>query len=63
LYLAYCEAAFLDRYIGDVQLILAKSATRRVLFDEPWNLVRGTNGTAAADSHRDHRGRQLCGDG
>ena len=37
LYLAYCEAAFLDRHIGDVQLLLAKSATRRVLFDEPWN--------------------------
>ena len=36
LYLGYCEAAFLDRHIGDVQLLLAKSASRRVLFDEPW---------------------------
>ena len=36
LYLGYCEAAFLERHIGDVQLLLAKSATRRVLFGEPW---------------------------
>ena len=36
LYLGYCEAAFLERHIGDVQLLLAKSANRRVLFDEPW---------------------------
>ena len=36
LYFGYCEAAFLERHIGDVQLLLAKSANRRVLFDEPW---------------------------
>ena len=36
LYLGYCEAAFLERHIGNVQLLLAKSAKRRVLFDEPW---------------------------
>jgi cyclopropane-fatty-acyl-phospholipid synthase len=36
LYLGYCEAAFLERHIGDVQLLFAKSANRRVLFDEPW---------------------------
>ena len=36
LYLGYCEAAFLDRHVGDVQLLLARSANRRVLFDEPW---------------------------
>jgi cyclopropane-fatty-acyl-phospholipid synthase len=36
LYLGYCEAAFLDRHIGDVQLLLAKAGNRRVLFGEPW---------------------------
>jgi cyclopropane-fatty-acyl-phospholipid synthase len=37
LYLGYCEAAFQDRHIGDVQLLLSKAANRRVLFDEPWS--------------------------
>jgi cyclopropane-fatty-acyl-phospholipid synthase len=36
LYLGYCEAAFLDRHIGDVQLLLTKDANRRVLYGEPW---------------------------
>lgn len=36
LYLAFCEAAFLDRHINTVQLLLAKAANRRVLFGEPW---------------------------
>jgi cyclopropane-fatty-acyl-phospholipid synthase len=36
LYLGYCEAAFLDRHIGDVQLLLTKAANRRVLYGEPW---------------------------
>ncbi len=40
LYLAYCEAAFLERHIGDVQLVLAKAANRRVLFGEPWGEAR-----------------------
>lgn len=35
LYLGYCEAAFLDRHIGDVQLLLSKAATPRVLYGEP----------------------------
>ena len=37
LYLGYCEAAFLDRHIGDVQLVLAKAGNRRVLVGEPWD--------------------------
>jgi cyclopropane-fatty-acyl-phospholipid synthase len=37
LYLGYCEAAFLDRHIGDVQLVLTKDASRRVLYGEPWD--------------------------
>jgi len=48
LYLAYCEAAFLDRHIGDVQLLLAKSASRRVMFDEPWD--RGAAFSAATEA-------------
>jgi cyclopropane-fatty-acyl-phospholipid synthase len=40
LYLAYCEAAFLERHIGDVQLVLAKAANRRVLVGEPWEEAR-----------------------
>lgn len=36
LYLGYCEAAFLERHIGNVQLVLAKAVNRRVLFGEPW---------------------------
>ena len=48
LYLAYCEAAFLERHIGDVQLLLTRTATRRVLFDEPWAVQRVRN-TATAD--------------
>lgn len=35
LYLGYCEAAFESRQIGDVQLLLAKTPSRRPLFDEP----------------------------
>ena len=36
LYLGYCEGAFLDRHIGDVQLLLTKANSRRVLYGEPW---------------------------
>lgn len=36
LYLAYCEAAFLERHAGDFQLLLTKNNSSRVLFNEPW---------------------------
>jgi cyclopropane-fatty-acyl-phospholipid synthase len=36
LYLGYCEAAFHDRHIGDVQLLFTKAANRRMLYGEPW---------------------------
>ena len=36
LYLAYCEAAFLERHAGDFQLVLTKNNSARVLFNEPW---------------------------
>ena len=35
LYFAYCEAAFLERHAGDVQILLVKNGTSRVLFNEP----------------------------
>jgi cyclopropane-fatty-acyl-phospholipid synthase len=35
-YLAYCEGAFLERHIGDFQLILTKNHNPRTLFQEPW---------------------------
>jgi cyclopropane-fatty-acyl-phospholipid synthase len=35
-YLAYCEGAFLERHIGDFQLLLTKSHSQRTLFQEPW---------------------------
>ena len=35
-YLGYCEGAFRERYIGDVQLVLAKVGTQRPLVSEPW---------------------------
>jgi cyclopropane-fatty-acyl-phospholipid synthase len=35
LYLAYCEAGFLERHISDVQIVLAKPAWRGRLEDRP----------------------------
>ncbi len=34
-YLAYCEAAFLERYISDVQLVISKVTNRNSLMNEP----------------------------
>jgi cyclopropane-fatty-acyl-phospholipid synthase len=36
LYLAYCEAAFLERHAGTFQLLLIKNNSPRLLFNEPW---------------------------
>jgi cyclopropane-fatty-acyl-phospholipid synthase len=35
-YLAYCEGAFLERHVGDAQLLLVKNGTPAALFNEPW---------------------------
>jgi cyclopropane-fatty-acyl-phospholipid synthase len=35
-YLAYCEAAFRERHIGDVQLVLTKNYNASGLLGEPW---------------------------
>ena len=42
LYLAYCEAAFLERHAGLFQMLLVKNGARRALFNEPWSDVGGT---------------------
>ncbi len=43
-YLAFCEGAFYERHISDVQLLLTKNYNRRPLFQEPWRLVRESPG-------------------
>jgi len=35
-YLAYCEGAFLERHVGDSQLLLTKCGSPAALFNEPW---------------------------
>jgi cyclopropane-fatty-acyl-phospholipid synthase len=35
-YLTYCEGAFLERHIGDFQLLLTKNHSPAALFNEPW---------------------------
>jgi cyclopropane-fatty-acyl-phospholipid synthase len=35
-YLAYCEGAFLERHIGDFQLVLTKNHNPNPLYREPW---------------------------
>ena len=35
-YLGYCEGAFLERHVGDFQLLLTKNHNPRTLFQEPW---------------------------
>ena len=38
-YLAYCEGAFLERYIGDVQIVLSKVTNRTRLWNEPGSVA------------------------
>ena len=37
LYLASCEATFLERHTGLFQMVLLKNGAQRVLFNEPWS--------------------------
>jgi cyclopropane-fatty-acyl-phospholipid synthase len=39
-YLAFCEGAFLERHISDVQLMLTKNYNPKTLFQEPWQQQR-----------------------
>ena len=47
LYLAYCEAAFLERHVGVFQLVLTKNNSTRALFNEPW-MTTGADASAVA---------------
>ena len=40
-YLAYCEGAFRERRIGDVQLVLTKNSNPSTLYGEPWSEAAG----------------------
>lgn len=46
LYLAWCEAAFLERHTGVYHLVLNKNYSRAALFNEPW--LREREATSAA---------------
>jgi cyclopropane-fatty-acyl-phospholipid synthase len=39
-YLAYCEGAFRERHVSDVQLMLTKTGNQAYLLDEPWTATR-----------------------
>jgi cyclopropane-fatty-acyl-phospholipid synthase len=39
-YLSFCEGAFHERHISDLQLLLTKNYNPRPLFQEPWRLVQ-----------------------
>ena len=65
LYLAFCEAAFLERHCGDYQLVLVKAANKRVLFDEPWqrgnSRGRSLTATAVQMLHAEGAEQNECG--
>lgn len=46
-YLAYCEGAFRERHIGDVQLLLTRNGNSAPLYGEPWPAID----TASAPLH------------
>jgi cyclopropane-fatty-acyl-phospholipid synthase len=48
LYLASCEAAFLERHAGLFQMLLVKNGARRALFNEPRSEAAGTLRSEAA---------------
>jgi cyclopropane-fatty-acyl-phospholipid synthase len=51
LYLASCEATFLERHTGLFQLVLVKNGSQRGLFNEPWaETVRTPLAEAARES-------------
>ncbi len=51
LYLACCEAAFLERHAGLFQMVMVKNGTQRALFNEPWSdTARVPRAVAASES-------------
>ena len=49
-YLAYCEGAFRERQIGDVQLVLARNNTLLPLLGEPWEIEKAEVGLSHASA-------------
>jgi cyclopropane-fatty-acyl-phospholipid synthase len=47
LYLAFCEAAFLERHTGVFQLLFNRNYARAPLFNEPWRALQATPAAAA----------------
>jgi cyclopropane-fatty-acyl-phospholipid synthase len=41
-YLAYCEGAFLERHIGDAQILMTKARNPHPMFGEPWGSPEAT---------------------
>jgi cyclopropane-fatty-acyl-phospholipid synthase len=54
-YLAYCEGAFREREIGDLQLVLSKGGSAAALYGEPWSEAKpeasAAGGLLAAQRH------------
>lgn len=50
LYLASCEAAFLERHTGLFRMLLLKNGSRQTLFNEPWSETGPGLRAAAAES-------------
>jgi cyclopropane-fatty-acyl-phospholipid synthase len=48
-YLAYCEGAFLERHVGDAQIVLTKAGNPNSLLGEPWG--RGEAAYHGSTSH------------
>ena len=53
-YLAYCEGAFRERHISDVQLMLTKNANPEILHGEPWKHYGESEVLAAPEFTLDH---------
>jgi len=47
-YLAICEASFLERNTGNVQLLLVKTGARRRLYGEPADVAEAAAGASGA---------------
>lgn len=47
-YLAYCEGAFRERHISDIQLMLTKNANAAILHGEPWQQTELLRAAATA---------------
>lgn len=51
LYLAYCEAAFAERHIGNFQLVLTKAGVRGSLYGEPVPRTDADSSTEPREAH------------